>query len=75
VRVISDDALDDRPAPKRKTVAEQLAMVIRTTPADSGFGDHLADTVRDLRSWMDDSEREWPTGRSSTQCNAEAPVE
>jgi len=61
MRVISDDALDDRPAPK------QLATVMRITPADSGFGDHLADTVRDLRSWMDDSEREWPTGRSSTR--------
>jgi hypothetical protein len=56
MRVISDDALDDRPAPERKTVAEPLATVMRTT----GFGDHLADTVRDLRSWMNDSERDWP---------------
>jgi hypothetical protein len=57
VRVIPDDALEDPPAPG--TVAEQLAEVMRTTPADSGFGDLLAETVRDLRSWMDNSEREW----------------
>jgi hypothetical protein len=36
MRVISDDALDDRPATERRTVAEQLATVMRTT----GFGDH-----------------------------------
>jgi hypothetical protein len=46
--------------PERITVAEQVAEVLRTKPADSGFGDHLAATVRDLRSWTDYSEREWP---------------
>ncbi|HYS34316.1 MAG TPA: hypothetical protein VEO01_01580 [Pseudonocardiaceae bacterium] len=56
------EAPQDRFVPKGRTVEEQLAEVMLTKPADSGFGDHLADTVRDLRSWMDDSERRWPAG-------------
>jgi prevent-host-death family protein len=62
VLVTRDGVPVGRFVPERITVAEQLAGVMRNKPADSGFGDHLADTVRDLRSWTDDSEREWPAG-------------
>jgi hypothetical protein len=54
----TDDTPENRSAPERKRVVDQLAAVLRDQPADSGFGDHLASTVHDLRSWTDDGDRE-----------------
>jgi prevent-host-death family protein len=46
--------------PEHSNVAERLAEVFKKYPADPGFGDHLEETVRDLRAFMHEQEREWP---------------
>jgi len=62
VLVTRDGVPVGRFVPERATVRDQLAEVMRIRPADPAFGDHLAETVRDLRAWTDDAQRERPVG-------------
>jgi hypothetical protein len=61
VLVTRDGVPVGRFVPERTTVGEQIANVMRAMPADPDFGEHLANTVDELRAWTGDAEREWPS--------------
>jgi antitoxin (DNA-binding transcriptional repressor) of toxin-antitoxin stability system len=59
VHVIKDGATVAKLVPGHGRVVDRLAAVFEMFPADEGFGDHLEETVRELRASMTDQEREW----------------
>jgi antitoxin (DNA-binding transcriptional repressor) of toxin-antitoxin stability system len=60
VLVVKDGATVAKVVPEQGRVVDRLAEVFERHPADPGFGDHLAETVRDLRASTTEQEREWP---------------
>jgi antitoxin (DNA-binding transcriptional repressor) of toxin-antitoxin stability system len=52
--------------PVHERVVDRLAEVFREYPADPGFGDHLEETVRDLRASMIEEDRECTPSSSLT---------